>query len=360
MELKSTNNFFNYSTSLPGLLYRMKSSLVISTYQAGKVIIVSSLDGEHIRLYGKNFSRPMGLCISGSKLAVASSQQLNVFSSSREMAFKYPKKPKFYDGMFFPQVTYHTGKADIHEIEWGNEELWCVNTAFSCLSVMDDVNHFKAKWKPHFITELSPDDKCHLNGMAMLDGEPKVVSLLGMADEKKGWKPNMLEGGLLMDVPSNTVIADSLPIPHSPKYDEGKLSFLLSGTGKIMQLDQATNEMKEIASANAFLRGMDIYKDMILVGKSGLRKDSSMYDKLSFPKEGKPGVGIFNKNSGEEIAQINFLQRVEEIFDVKVMPGLIRPVIVDDTEELSAQGFKLPGGAYFWENLTTEATDTKK
>jgi len=355
MDLKTSNNFFNYSTSLPGILFKLNCSIAISTYQAGKVIIVSSLDGKHLRMYGKSFVRPMGMCVSGDKLAVVAQHKLQVFSSSRKMAVGFPLKPKFHDGVFLPQVTYYTGKADMHEIDWGDEGLWAVNTAFSCLSLMDEANHFKPMWKPPFITGLTPDDRCHMNGLAMQTGKPKIVSMLGTTDTKKGWKANMLEGGILVDVTDDSVLADKLPIPHSPQFDEnGDLIFLLSGTGNIMRRSTATGKIQKIGSANAFVRGMDLYKDMIFVGKSSLRKTSTMYDLLSFPKDINPGVGIFDKETGEEMAQINFLQRVTEIFDVKIMPGLIRPIIVDETDEIATKAFKLPGGGFFWESPGTE------
>lgn len=359
MEIKSKNNFFNYSTSLPSILHKLNCSIVISTYQAGKVIIVSSLDGQHLRMYAKNFTRPMGLCVSDEKLAVVARHQLHVYASSRKMAYQYPTKPKFHDAVFLPQVTYYTGKADMHEIEWGDEGLWSVNTAFSCLSLMDDANHFKPMWKPPFITKLTPEDKCHINGLAMQNGKPKVVSMLGTTNTKKGWKANMLEGGILMDVTDNTVLAEKLPIPHSPLFDEdGDLTFLLSGTGKIMRRSTSSGEITEIASANAFVRGMDLHQGMLFVGKSSLRKTSTMYDLLSFPKDINPGVGIFDQKTGEEIAQINFLQRITEIFDVKVMPNLIRPIIVDEQDEVATRAFKLPSGSFFWESV--EEAESKK
>ena len=49
-------------------------------------------------------------------------------------------------------------------------ELWFVNTRFSCLATLDSEASFTPRWRPPFVTELEPSDRCHLNGLGMVDG----------------------------------------------------------------------------------------------------------------------------------------------------------------------------------------------
>ena len=85
-------------------------------------------------------------------------------------------------------------------------QLWFVNTRFSCLATLDPESSFVPRWRPPFVTELEPSDRCHLNGLAMVDGKPKYVTALGETNEMGGWRANKARGGLLMDVDSGAIL----------------------------------------------------------------------------------------------------------------------------------------------------------
>ena len=70
-----------------------------------------------------------------------------------------------------PAPSHVTGDIRIHEIAFVGGELWIVNTRFSCLATLDGVHSFVPRWRPPFITALAAEDRCHLNGMAVIDGE---------------------------------------------------------------------------------------------------------------------------------------------------------------------------------------------
>jgi len=68
-----------------------------------------------------------------------------------------------------------TGDVDAHELAVdGQDRLIFVNTKYSCLATLDTVHSFKPLWKPRFISKLAPEDRCHLNGLAMKDSAPKI------------------------------------------------------------------------------------------------------------------------------------------------------------------------------------------
>ena len=63
------------------------------------------------------------------------------------------------------------------------------------------------RWRPKFITALTADDRCHLNGLAVVDGRPQFVTALGETDMPGGWRANKAHGGCLIDVPSGAIVA---------------------------------------------------------------------------------------------------------------------------------------------------------
>ncbi|HET8592329.1 MAG TPA: DUF4915 domain-containing protein [Solirubrobacterales bacterium] len=44
------------------------------------------------------------------------------------------------------------------------------------------------RWKPPFVSALTNEDRCHLNGCCVIDGEPAYVTALGETDAPGGWR----------------------------------------------------------------------------------------------------------------------------------------------------------------------------
>src|SRR5205823_7093080 len=140
---------------------------------------------------------------------------------------------------FLPRFCYVTGDIRGHEMAWVGDELWVVNTHFSCLSSLHPEYSFVPRWRPPFVTALTPDDRCHLNGLVAVDGRPKYVTALGETNVSNGWRPEKARGGILIDVPSGEVVARGLSMPHSPRVYAGQVWVLDSGTGQLQVVDPA-------------------------------------------------------------------------------------------------------------------------
>jgi uncharacterized protein (TIGR03032 family) len=340
-----------YSDSFPRLLAEWGGTLAISTYQAGKLIMLSSLDGRRIRQYAKHFPRPMGIAFDGHRLAVANKLKVTVFANSPGLADSYPKRPGYYDGMFMPRAVYYSGYTDLHDIAWGKEQLWGVNTLFSCLATIDDKYSFQPKWKPNFVSALTPDDRCHLNGLAMACGQPGYVTALGCTDKKEAWRSGILEGGVLIDCDSHNVLLDQLPMPHSPRYDDNtkKLYFLLSASGEIWEYDVNTNETNCLAKVGKFIRGMELLGNHLIIGLSKIRESGSFFKKLPIASQSKyAGILVIDKNNGETIAEACFLEGVDETFDIKFLPCYQRCIIADPESSVHKNAIAAPPDLNFW------------
>ena len=229
-----------YTPQIPELLLQLNCSLAISTYQAGKVVLISPKNQDALVQLPRTFAKPMGIAqdVKKDKLAIATKDEIIVFSNSTDLAYNYPKAPQKYDAMYMPRVTYHTGNLDIHDLSFGNEgKLYAVNTLFSSIISIDDDYNFRPYWKPPFINKLVAEDRCHLNGMAMKDGQPKYATAFNQGNSFQSWRENVTKTGVLFDIESNEVIADNLAMPHSPRIFNGEIYVLLSATGELIRVD---------------------------------------------------------------------------------------------------------------------------
>ena len=337
----------NYSPELPELLASLKISLAISTYQAGKIILVSS-DGERISLLPRNFDTPMGLAVESNKMAVATKNEVIILAHDHSLGKTYPKKPGVYDTLFMPRQTFYTGALAMHDMAFIEPGIIGVNTAFSCLCTVDSEYSFKPVWKPPFITELASEDRCHLNGLAVENGVPRYVTALGTTNTLQGWRDNKLTGGMLMDVESNEAIFSDLPMPHSPRIYDGDLYMLLSATGEVAKVDIEAGCYDVMNKLPGFTRGLARYGDYLFVGLSKLRSTHTFGDlELAGKKDVICGVAVLHLATGALVGQMEFIRTCEEIYDVQVLPGLIKPGIVGPDSDIRNQGLSLPETS-FW------------
>lgn len=334
--MQKVNQFFYYSQSFPALLHKIQSTLIYSTYQAGKVIMISSPNGQTITKYAKNFKRPMGLAISddNKRLAVASKSEIDIFSTNVSLSRNYPERKNYYSHLYLPQAKYYTGIVDTHEIAWLGEELLITNTLFSSISKMSYDYHFDTYWMPEFITEVAPEDRCHLNGLALQHGEPAYVTLFARSNVEKGWRKMPYHSGILMDLRSGEVLLEELAMPHSPVVFDNKIYFLLSATGEVMYYDLQTRTTHQINQFNTFVRGLEVVGDYLFLGMSQIRKDSTFFSQLPVKHEDSfCGIRVLDRHTGKEVAGLTYYGKINEIFAVKVMNGVQAPGILTDRDE---------------------------
>src|SRR5271166_4755316 len=151
-----------HTASFPALLDVLGISLLVTTYQAGKLVMLRADDGK-LNTHFRGFKKPMGLAVDGDRLAVGTGLEIWEYHNVPAVARRLESAGR-YDACFLPRRGHCTGDIQIHEMAWGGEDLWFVNTRFSCLCTLDRIHSFVPRWKPPSITELAPEDRCHLNG----------------------------------------------------------------------------------------------------------------------------------------------------------------------------------------------------
>ncbi len=341
-----------YTPNVAELLIQLNCSLAITTYQAGKLIFLSPDGANAMRQLPRDFDKPMGMAINQNIMALATKDEVVVFANAPRLAAGYPVKPNFYDAFYLPRASYFTGNIDLHDMDWDKDgRLWAVNTLFSCLVTIDIAYSFEPRWKPPFIKSLESSDLCHLNGMAMVDGMPKYVSMFGQTNTAKGWRSGVETNGLIMDISNNEVIAHSLPMPHSPRWFNDKLYCLLSATGQLIQIDINNGKYEIVAQLKGFVRGMAKRGDYLFIGLSKLRQNASTFRDLAISKDAiYCGVEIIHLPTGANVGNIRYQQSVDEIYDVQVIPGVLKPGILNHTTATHRLALHTPD-AGFWADL---------
>lgn len=342
-----------YTPGAAKLLYSMQCSLAVTTYQAGKLILLSADGNGNIRQLPRDFKRAMGLAVEGNRMALATENEVVILANAAGLAEKYPNKPAFYDQLYTPRACYYTGAVDLHDMAWDDlGRLWAVNTLFSSLVILNDRYSFDPQWMPPFVQKLESADYCHLNGMAMVDGRPKFVTMFGKTDTPKGWRTQVQTGGLIMDIVTNGIIAEGLPMPHSPRWINNQLYCLLSATGQLVKIDLCTGSYEVVTQHKGFVRGLACYRDYLFVGLSKNRQKTSVERHLPVAAGNgmECGIDIVHLPSASIIGSIKYLASAEEIYDVQVIPFARRPGILNHTTETHRTGLYTPS-ACFWAKI---------
>jgi uncharacterized protein (TIGR03032 family) len=294
-------------------------------------MLIGVLPRGQLSVYQRNFVRAMGLCATPQRIYL--STIANVWRLENVLKRGQIANAQF-DRLFVPRNAQTTGDLDIHEIaiNAGGEVVF-VNTKYSCLATLDPIHSFKPLWKPEFISKLAPEDRCHLNGLAMRDGRPKYVTAVSRSDVVDGWRERRHEGGVIVDVESGRIVTEDLSMPHSPRLANGALWVLDSGRGNLCRINEETGALETVAFCPGFLRGLSFWRHFAIVAAS-LPRDGSfqgleLEGKIK-SRDGEPRCGVFivDTRNGDILHWIRFDGAVRELFDVSFIPGFIAPMCV--------------------------------
>jgi uncharacterized protein (TIGR03032 family) len=309
-----------YTPNFPELLNKLDGTIMLTTYQTGKVIMISS-DGENISQLVRDFDRPMGVAFFGDMMAMALRTNISFFKDSKILAKTYPKKENIYDVMYYPVAQNITSYIDTHDICFSRQGLVAVNTSYSCLVKVDGTNSFDVIWKPPFIEEFKSGDSCHLNGVCTDENHDiRYVTAFGQTTKPGGWRLNKLIGGFLYDIKEEKYLCENLAMPHSPRIYKDKLYVLLSATEELIKVDRVTGEKETIVKVDGFIRGLSFKDKYAFIGVSKLRKSHTFGDLPIAKKKLHAGLVVIDLDTKEKVAEIFYDGTLEEIYDVHFIP----------------------------------------
>jgi uncharacterized protein (TIGR03032 family) len=314
-----------HSDSFPELLARLRLSVLISTYQTGHLVVVAARQGRLVLTFHQ-FDRAMGVAVGSGSIAVCTRREVWFARSVPDIAAKLEPRGRF-DACYVARTAHFTDDVRAHEASWVGNEFWVVNTLFSCLSALHPTYSFAPRWKPPFISALVPEDRCHLNGLAIENGQPRYVSALAATDSAEGWRAAKDTGGCLIEVPSGLVMRRGLALPHSPRIDGNRLYFLHSGQGTLDVVDRVSGACTPVANLPGVARGLALHGGFAFVGLSRARPTLSGVKIVEHRDRLKCGVVVVDLRTGAHVEQLEFHTGVEELFDVQVLPGITCPFV---------------------------------
>jgi uncharacterized protein (TIGR03032 family) len=333
-----------HTPNFPTLLRELGASLLVTTYQAGKLVLVRD-EGDHLNTHFRVFKAPMGMALHGDRLAIGGGIQVWEYVNVPAVAARLDP-PGRHDACYLPRSSHVTGNIQVHEMAFdAGGVLWVVNTRFSCLCTVDGSASFTPRWRPQFVSALEPSDRCHLNGLGMVDGRARYVTAQGQTDEPGGWRPNKAKGGVLIDVESGEVITRGLSMPHSPRWYGGRLWVCESGTGTLGFIDPSTGTYASVAELPGFTRGLDFAGRFAFVGLSQVR-ESAVFSGIAITErlaenERTCGVCAIDLTTGLVVALLRFEAAVQEVFAVTVLSRRY-PELINEDEELLENSFVIP------------------
>ncbi len=334
--------FASVSTaSFARILANRRSSLLISTYQSGRLICARNSDGR-LNTHFRQFDKPMGIAVAPGRFALATRTEVWDYRDAPGVAPKL--EPRGHDACYLPRNRHLTGDTLMHELAFAGGELWMCATNFSCLATIDGDHSFIPRWRPPFITELTGGDRCHLNGLAVRDDAPAFVTALGQSDEPGGWRQNKAAGGCVIDVASGEIVISGLSMPHSPRWHDGRLWVLESGRGTLAAVDLQSGTTETVIELPGFTRGLALTGELAFVGLSQIRESSTFGDLPLTARlnERVSGVWVVNVRHATITGFLRFEDLVQEIFDVALLPGARFPEIAEPGSTAASTTFVFP------------------
>lgn len=323
---------YSISAGFVHILNRLNISIGVTSYQSGRLYLLGRNPKGGLMVNEQYFQKAMGLHFNGKTLFLAT--LANIYRMENILAADQVMDNQFSD-CFVPRTTHLTGVLDAHDVGVTKEDkILFVNTRYNCIAEVSPTHSFKPHWKPDFISKIVAEDRCHLNGMAMLDGAPKYVTAVSKSDTIDGWRDRRSDGGIIIDVETDEVVCEGLSMPHSPRMYQGKLWVLNSGTGELGWVDLSkkdpTQRFTPLVFCPGFVRGIAFYDKYAFVGLSkpryerfeGLALDERLQQTDSEPW---CGVQVINLLTGSCEEWFRIDGKIGELYDVEVLPGLICP-----------------------------------
>lgn len=332
------------------LMAKLKVSVAFTSYQSGLFYLLGSTLNGGLNVHQSAIMKPMGLAVSldedkkrAREIHLTSNHQILRFVNALSEG---QLANKSFDACFVPREVRTTGRLDAHDIGIDGEgEQVFVNTRFNCLAKLAEQHSFTHIWKPKFISEIVDEDRCHLNGLAMVEGKPKFATAISQSNTIDGWRDRRANGGVVIEIESGAVVCKGLSMPHSPRWHLDRLWVLNSGTGEIGAIDLDVDDPQERfvpkAFCPGFVRGLGFAENYAFVGLSkpryerftGLELDQRLQDADAEPW---CGIQVIELSTGRCVEWFRIDGEIGELYDVAVVPGIACPMAVSPSSEEAA------------------------
>ena len=344
-------NRIEYSVS-PGLSRRLAGlgiSFAFTSYQSNLLYMVGRNAQGGVNIHQSVMPKPMGLCMDGQGgLTLSAHHQIMRFRNVLEPEQRINNT---FDACYIPRVVNITGQLDAHDVGIDRDgRAIFINTRYNCIATTSERHSFAELWRPPFVSALVDEDRCHLNGLAMEDGQPRYATAVSASDTIDGWRDRRADGGIVMDVQGNRIICRGLSMPHSPRMHRGELWLLNSGSGELGVVKNPASgeaEFEPRVFCPGFLRGLAFCGDYALVGLSKPRYkrfEGLALDKKLQQADSEPwcGIQIIDLNTHTCVDWLRIDGQLNELYDLEVIPGFATPMAIAPNTSEAASLITLP------------------
>lgn len=319
---------FRWSPGLVPWLRAQRVSLAVTTYEAGKLLLISAGEGERPFVFDRTLPMPMGLAVRGDALYVVVRGRL------LKLVDAGPHGP--YDRHYVPRLTWYTSDVDGHDLAMDARGPVLVATEVNALVRPSETYSFETVWHPPFLDGAVPGDRCHLNGVAVREGAVFAATLAAPTTTVDGWRAGRFTEGQLWSVADDRVLASGLCMPHSPRWHEGGVLLHESGAGRLVRW--SPRGIEPLVELPGFGRGLAVHGRFAVVGVSRARGTNGLDAYPVFRRlraAGQPAVcGVLVVDLVARAIVAHFLVtggRINELYDIAVLP---------DTGRAAMAGFR--------------------
>lgn len=312
-------------------LAEAQASLAVTTGAAGRLLLIGTDDQAQLQVCDRIVPDCNALAVVDDAFWVSSLFQIWRFENFLDPGVK----EGVHDGYFVPLIGHTTGDLDVHDMCTTPEgDPMFVATAFNCIAVKSDHGSFRPLWHPDFVDGLVGEDRCHLTGVASDQGIPQFVTCAGHSNTWDGWRTQVRDGGLVIDIGTDDIISDGLSMPCAPRVLHNELLLLQSGTGELGLIDMPTGEFNPIAWFPGYPRAMGFIGMHAIVGTSlmverGIEASTHLGDSLEAAGlEPRCGLFVVNLTTGEIDHWLEIEGIVDDITSVVSLPGVLNPMAI--------------------------------
>jgi uncharacterized protein (TIGR03032 family) len=308
-------------------------SLALTTYEGGKLIIIGpGLQGGTV-VTERNFERCMALHVEGDRnIWISTNHHVWQLENGLDPGQLFEGQ---WDRVYLPRTALVTGGVDAHDIVRAKDgHLYGVITTYNCIARLTpgEKGSFSPYWRPPFIDRIVAEDRCHLNGMCVEDGELAYASLVAASNEHNGWRARKNDGGMVIDIRTDEVVAEGLCMPHTPRLHNGNLWFLEAGRGYICRIDRRTKKVERVVWRPGFLRGLRFHRKYAFVCCSAPRDETfnglPLDEELSKRnEEARCALDIIDLERGEVLHSVTITGSVKEIYDMAPIENCRQPLL---------------------------------
>lgn len=241
-----------------------------------------------------------------------------------------------HDRLFVPKSANTVGRLGIPDLALDADgAVIFINPGFNCISRLDERYNFAPLWQPPFMPtpdRVTKGDCCHLSGMALREGRVTHVSSYAQSPVVDGWKNAIQNGGVLLDIAGHSEPVRGLTMPHAPRWHNGQLWLMNSGTGEFGRVDVARGVFEPVLRVSGFVRCLCFIGDRYAALAASIPPDGEEFASLPLRQNGaKPTCAILiaDLERGEIAHTASFFgKNAREIFGMAALPGARRPALV--------------------------------